>query len=496
MAPRDNAFDNATRLRKKFTRRNAEHVPLPYIAERWLERYTALLVTLGGLTLILAATLHPFNFDPVHDLSWQLMMQRLDLRLLRADSWIDIPRNVLLFMPFGLGIAALLYTTGIARRNRLVAAALVGLVTTMTVEGLQFTLQLRSPELSDLLANTAGMLVGALAYERWLAINLSRRYGRPFGMRDQVLLLLLPAVALVMTLTFGLFRDVQHQSDLTNWDSAYYLAIGNEITQDRPWHGQVDELIVLDRGAQDDELTTFLQAAQSPTPAPTAAIAHYCLVCAEPLHDFAGNAPDLVWQASHVHGEASEQQTAGTVRWLETSTPATRLSTRIATTSEFSVLVALHPAATPQSGPARIITLSKDVSNRNLTIGQEGDALVIRLRTLGTGNNGLRPEFRVPGIFIDTAPHRIAVTYSSSILRVYVDSLERVYTARLAPEIAVVSKLIPINNWHVAMRASSLAVYSGIYYLLLIELALSIGLIPLAWATRTVAVGRRASPLS
>lgn len=42
-------------------------------------------------------------------------------------------------------------------------------------------------------------------------------------------------------------------------------------------------------------------------------------------------------------------------------------------------------------GPARIVTLSRDSSNRNLTLGQQGDTFEVRLRTTKTGNNGLPP---------------------------------------------------------------------------------------------------------
>lgn len=42
------------------------------------------------------------------------------------------------------------------------------------------------------------------------------------------------------------------------------------------------------------------------------------------------------------------------------------------------------------SGPARMISLSDGTSDRNWTLGQQEDKLILRLRTTETGPNGLR----------------------------------------------------------------------------------------------------------
>ncbi len=47
------------------------------------------------------------------------------------------------------------------------------------------------------------------------------------------------------------------------------------------------------------------------------------------------------------------------------------------------------PANTKQEGPARILTYSKDSSNRNFTLGQEGTQVDVRLRTTKTSKNAL-----------------------------------------------------------------------------------------------------------
>jgi hypothetical protein len=58
--------------------------------------------------------------------------------------------------------------------------------------------------------------------------------------------------------------------------------------------------------------------------------------------------------------------------------------------------------AAVQSGPARILTMSRDAQFRNLTIAQEDDDLVLRLRTEDSDPNGLiagAPFARLEGVF-------------------------------------------------------------------------------------------------
>jgi hypothetical protein len=67
-----------------------------------------------------------------------------------------------------------------------------------------------------------------------------------------------------------------------------------------------------------------------------------------------------------------------------------------------------------QSGPARILTFSLNPYERNLTVGQEGADLIMRLRTASTDKNGMiegKPVARVPRVFLtsDWIDLRIAI---------------------------------------------------------------------------------------
>src|SRR5262249_39053272 len=59
------------------------------------------------------------------------------------------------------------------------------------------------------------------------------------------------------------------------------------------------------------------------------------------------------------------------------------------TSNELDLVLDICPSTERQYGPARILTLSKDVYNRDMTIGQEGRDLVVRIRTSQSDLNGV-----------------------------------------------------------------------------------------------------------
>ena len=92
--------------------------------------------------------------------------------------------------------------------------------------------------------------------------------------------------------------------------------------------------------------------------------------------------------------------------------------------SGFAAQVRVTSRTIDQSGPARIVSYSADIGSRNFTIAQEGSALVVRLRTSETDDNGT-PQFEVPEVFVPGEWHDIAVTYDFKALCAYVDGRRR-----------------------------------------------------------------------
>jgi hypothetical protein len=86
----------------------------------------------------------------------------------------------------------------------------------------------------------------------------------------------------------------------------------------------------------------------------------------------------------------------------------------------FEMRLRVRSASADQSGPARIATISLDPYLRNLTLGQEGADLVVRLRTPQTDPNGM-PEHFVAGVFSDADWRDLVLRLSQRSVEVTVD---------------------------------------------------------------------------
>ncbi|MDE0736673.1 MAG: DUF1592 domain-containing protein, partial [Pirellulaceae bacterium] len=96
---------------------------------------------------------------------------------------------------------------------------------------------------------------------------------------------------------------------------------------------------------------------------------------------------------------------------IQSAQSAGGLATMIRRSGAITVEAWVRPANTKQEGPARILTFSSNSSNRNLTLGQEGNRFDVRLRTTRTSNNGL-PSVESPQRSL--APRRMHVVYTRS----------------------------------------------------------------------------------
>lgn len=74
---------------------------------------------------------------------------------------------------------------------------------------------------------------------------------------------------------------------------------------------------------------------------------------------------------------------------IASTAPASKLIDSVKRSGEVTIEAWLKPANDSQAGPARIVSLSSDTSNRNVTLGQEKDAFDVRLRSSQTDRNGL-----------------------------------------------------------------------------------------------------------
>ena len=129
-------------------------------------------------------------------------------------------------MPLGIALSG----------SSLLRTFLFGLSLSTSAEVLQMGYVDRIPSGFDVASNTIGALVGYLVAMVWLratggrseiaADSAARRGNREFRLRYSASIMLV---------------DHPTRSDFSNWSPSFHLAIGNELTGNRPWAGTISE---------------------------------------------------------------------------------------------------------------------------------------------------------------------------------------------------------------------------------------------------------------
>ncbi len=384
---------------------------------RWI-----VVVCLLGLAAVLYLRLIPFGFIradhiPFERVTWHPLTFR------------DVPLNILLFIPLGFGLTGLMVRRGrqigIAGRVVLAAALL-----SAALEAAQLFMPDRAPSFADIAANAVGALLGYGLF-RVREMGFGRALDRYVTRRN--LLIGLAGYALGVALLTGYLR---WSVNLSNWNTGFPLVIGNEAVGKRQWSGRVMELALRAGGDSPQFYATYNLDGQAP----------YQEVSHPP------SLPPLEWQEGTSSPDAAPGVVFGPGNWLATNQPVTPFSSTARNTSGFIIDTQVASTDQAQRGPARIISISADAERRNVTIGQEFDALVIRLRTPAGGENGQKPEVLVPGVFADKRPKHIIVSYVAPMLRVTVD--DKPYALSLAPGAAFFPGFSTANRWPVDMTSN------------------------------------------
>ncbi len=144
------------------------------------------------------------------------------------------------------------------------------------------------------------------------------------------------------------------------------------------------------------------------------------------LYDFGSNEGSVVKDVSGVE-PALDLQIANNkaVKWGKESLEVrgqtmiksikvpTKITKTVKGTGQLTVEAWIQPANLKQGGPARILTISKDISNRNFTLGQDGNKYDLRLRTSNVSLNGL-PSLASPVKSVSTELTHLTYTREPS----------------------------------------------------------------------------------
>jgi mono/diheme cytochrome c family protein len=153
------------------------------------------------------------------------------------------------------------------------------------------------------------------------------------------------------------------------------------------------------------------------------------------LYDFQSPEGDVIRERSgagealnlKIENSAAVRRSKGSMEILRpvkiySDAPAKRLAAAFRESGEITMEAWLHPANLKQEGPARVLTLSKNSSERNFTLGQEANFWQARLRTTDTGSNGSKPAFDSPkGSVATRLSHVVYTRAKAGVARFYID---------------------------------------------------------------------------
>jgi hypothetical protein len=114
---------------------------------------------------------------------------------------------------------------------------------------------------------------------------------------------------------------------------------------------------------------------------------------------------------------------------IRSAGPATKINQAIRAAGVVTLEAWAAPANITQAGPARVITLSPDISNRNAMIAQDTTRWLVRLRTETTGAQGDPNLVTNGGVAAGTLAH-VVVTFDGSQRRLFLDGQEAVSDQR------------------------------------------------------------------
>lgn len=460
-----------TTTRPLLTPRGDLYIPgitQPTYAQKLAEQVPTL-ITLAGALIVLLATLFPFDAHWPAGHSFSQIFQRFEWDITRhstASKIYDITTNIVLFMPLGFGVAARVLRSGFRRRNLAVAAAAItGMLLSMSVEMVQLFLPERDPSLIDILSNTTGALVGGLvvrSWGQWMLIALPQRIGDEIGRPSARIF----GGLLAIWIAWPIFLALAYAGSLTldSWDPTTPLIIANEADSARPWHGRVSELHLTNRALDADQINHLFNGE------PVADIANDYLIASYTFHgdhesyeDATQRQPPLAWvQESNVLPDGTP--VFKHARYLATDEPARDIVRAIRDADAFTLIATVATDDLEQSNDRRIITLSTSGYSRNLTLSQEGAHLNVRIRNGVTGENGRRPQLLINNVFVDKEYHRIVLTYNHGRVQAYVDAHEPVGEVIFTPPLAVLWQSFPRSTWAIRLADAPTGLHTWLFY--------------------------------
>jgi hypothetical protein len=298
----------------------------------------------------------------------------------------DFLNNIILYLPLGIALGG----------SSLLRAFLFGLCLSTGAEVLQLGYIDRVPSFLDITSNTLGAVAGFLLARFWF--TKEARGAKSVSLPRPV------AAAAIPIAILGSVMLLYHRpaSDFSDWDPRFHLAVGNELTGDRPWTGTISGFALYPFAMSVPQIDDLARRAAGSDTA------------------FAG-AVSALPQAPVIGPMRLGDVTTGSAHRLLSQQEEQKLYRALVGQNQLTLLLLMQTNNLEQTGTARIVTYSKDAYNRNFMLGQIRDTLTFRVRTPASGPSGLDPAlYTGPVLSLDRTTF-IAATYDGRISRLYVD---------------------------------------------------------------------------
>jgi hypothetical protein len=346
---------------------------------------------------------------------------------------IDAFLNVLLFVPFGFGLADKLRERGKPRAATAALVLVAGALLSYGIEFLQFYIPGRDSGWEDVLTNGTGAFVGALLFHAWGGALL-----RFLSQIDAALGAFLTWRKAALTLViyfacwFAISSHLQKQTRLSNWDPHCLLTVGNDAAgqPSTGWQGEVFELQLWDR-ALPDVLATALTAGVGPTDTPAVPVAAYAFTGSPPFQDQMKSLPELSWASGAPAAADPNELVLDGKSWLASEAPASDLVADLQRTNQFAVRVVCRPTQVAGSD-GRIVSLSRSSGLMNLGVRQEDANLVFWFRNPLSVKHALLAWY-VPNVFATAQRRDILYSYDGSNLSLFINGKKEPHVYRLGP---------------------------------------------------------------
>ncbi len=384
---------------------------------------------------ILFLTLYPFRLD-FHVASPAGTSPLFLGKSLKPAGFLDAFLNVLLFVPFGFGLAEKLRERRKSFAFTLALALAAGAFFSYTIELLQYFIPQRDSGWEDVFTNGSGSVLGCIMYEI-LGASLLSGLSRCESWFESLLTLRRALVVLLIyfALWFAASASLQRNSRLSNWRADAQLVVGNDASGKFPWQGTVNIVQVWDLALR-KEAVQQLSAGQPVDTGNPGLLVDYDFSAGPPFRNQRQISSELAWTPRAPGALDSGLLTLDGASWLTTGVAVPDLIANLQKTNQFTVRVVCTPAETG-AGDARIISISQPAGFADLTLRQEDANLVLWFRNPLSASHAILAWY-YPRIFSAGRTRDILYTYDGSNLSLFIDGKEETLTYRLGPGTALV----------------------------------------------------------